>query len=373
MRRTQALVGLMLAVELVTAPAAAGSLSLWPFRSAAEERLEQARDARERGQWALAAALLDETAAMAGAPRAPLLRERGLLLRDEGQLDQALEPLRLAADLDADSDSRLDLAAVLVTLGRWPEAVVVLRRAFDERTTSLPIARVTSDSRFAPLGGFGPYDDLVGAMREEQAGPWGKLMLKLDALEASAREARIVVRQLMDVVGIVMRLASTFGANVLLFVLFGLIITFGVNQLGLTQPPWTVLIGMGVGAGAWHLGARVATGGARTGLATILPGLLVVATPYVVMALVRWLWRRRRRLLAPARKAAFAPKYLPRTVRLLDEVAQLGHRYLGADDDVRVQLADELRLAEVALRRRLRLDEPVEEDSDAVSAPPTAP
>lgn len=345
----------VLALQLGASPAMA-AISLWPFKSAAERSLDQAQEARERQDYTLAAALLEEVGTMAGAPRARLLHERGLLVRDQGELEEASALLARAADTDPDSAARVDLAAVLADRGRWPEAVVVLRRAFEERSASLRVGTVTGDARFAKLTGFEPYDALLGEKREEQSGPLGKLLLRLEELEAAAREGRTMLERVTALTSIGARLMRAFAVNVLVFVLFGLLITFGVVQLGLMRPPWTVILGMLLAALVWHLGARIATAQLRTGLATIVPGLLVVAVPYLTLTGIKWLWRRRWRVVAPARPDPFGDEQLGRTLSLIDEVSRLGHLSLGVGEAERRAIAPALRTAETALRRRLEAE-----------------
>ncbi|MBI3178214.1 MAG: tetratricopeptide repeat protein, partial [Deltaproteobacteria bacterium] len=230
-------------------------------------------------------------------PLALITHEKGLLARERGQAEDALNLLQQAADADPLSTARVDHAGVLVHLGRWPEAVAVLARALEERGAGLRIDELVVDARFVKLSEFPPFKRLVEDARAEQAGPFGKLMLKLERIDKSARVAMGILERISLVLNLVWRLASAVGAPVVALILLGLLVTFGVGQLGLLKPPWTLGVGMALASMLWHWGARVATADASGGRQTIGVALAIVFGPWALVMLVRQglrSWKRRR-------------------------------------------------------------------------------
>ena len=77
----------------------------------------------------------------------------------------------------------------------------------------------------------------------------------------------------------------------------GLLVSAGINQLGVLQPPWPLVFGMGVASGLWHLGARIGSADASAGFVTIGLAMAIVFVPWLLFLGVRmlWRWQRRRR------------------------------------------------------------------------------
>ncbi|MEE8408934.1 MAG: hypothetical protein V3T05_04975 [Myxococcota bacterium] len=327
-------------------------IDLWPFKSKANVLLEQARLARERSEFRLAQSLIEEAETVVDTPTGRILHEKGLLARARGQLNDAAKFLDQAADRVPASEARADQAAVLVQLGRWPEAVSTLRRAFDERGAGLRSDRVVADRRFVKLADFEPYKDLIQAVREEQSGPIGRLLFRLERIEASARVAADVLERVAVVMTFFWRLATALGAAVVALILLGLVATFGVTQLGMVRPPWTLVAGMTVASALWHVGARVATAEASSGWQTIGIATAVVYSPWLLYLGGRWFWLWRRGVAArmgdPYRK-----EHIEHTLALLDEVARLGKKLMEAKPDAAPAVDEDLRRAARSLRERL--------------------
>ncbi len=295
-------VGLGIAVVLAT-PCWAGA-RVWPFKAAAERLVEEARAARLRSDWVRARGFIEEAEREPDPPRALITHEKGLLARDRGQAEDALNLLQQAADADPLSSARIDHAGVLVELGRWPEAVAVVARALEERGASLRIDELVVDPRFVKLSEFAPFTRLVEEARAEQAGPFGKLMLRLERIDKSARVAMGILERISLVLNLLWRLASAVGAPVVALILLGLLVTFGVSQLGLLKPPWTLAMGMTLASMLWHWGARVATADVSGGWKTIGTALAIVFGPWLLAVSARQslrAWRRRRGGTAPQR------------------------------------------------------------------------
>jgi tetratricopeptide (TPR) repeat protein len=324
----------------------------WFFKSQAQRLLEESQDARGRGEYERAQVLLQAAEQESDRLVPAIAYERGLIARDLGHPEEALELLKRAADGDPESDARIEVAATLVDLGRWPDAVAALRQAADERGSSFPVDMLVSDPRFAKLRGFQPFQDLVNQAREEQAGPLGRMLLKLERLEESARLMRDTFDEIALAVAFISRIFDALSASLIAFVFFGLLITFGVRQLGLLLPPWTLLLGMAIASVIWSWGARVATLGDSRGLKTIAIGWLVVFLPWLVILVARLSVRlyRERRDGAP-----FAAPQLTTTLALVDAVAQAGRLLVSAKADERVQAEKQLEAARKALYAQLRL------------------
>jgi len=360
--------GLVAAVlSALPLPASAFELGgLWnPFKTPVEVLAQQADEARQRGELDLAQGLLARAERAAGPDHAGLWRVRGLIARDRGRLGDAAELLGRAADLDPSTDARVEQAAVLVPLGRWPESVEVLGRAFDERGAALRADDVLVDPRFAPLVGFAPFQELIKRVRADQAGPLGRILLKFERIDDAVRGNR----EVLDVLGRWMqalgRLGAFGGTAVVVLLGLGLLVTFGVAQTGLAQPPATLVIGMGTASVLWYLGARIATGAVDAGFVTIVPAMGLVFVPWAVAAAGRWLWRRRARR---RRVDALDPAHLGHTLALVDEVGRLGRELLHAGDTARPELEAELRRAAAPLATRLAGVEPA-----VAAAPEGAP
>jgi len=314
-------VALVAAVAGLASPAAALELgALWPWKSATERWAERVEQARSGGQLDAAVTLLDEAERDVGTAQAPLIRERGLVARDQGRLAEAADLFGRAADLDSESDARLAQAAALVTLQRVPEAVQTLSRAFEERSGALRGDAVLADERFRPLVGVRAYDDLIANVRAEQAGPLGRLLIKFDRLEEQVRTADKVLNVLGRWMAALSRLADLTGVPVLLLLALGIFVTFGINQLGVMRPPWPLLGGMAIASVLWCIAADVASDGKDLGLSTIAIAFLIVLSPWGVALGGRRAWARWK---ARRRYDPFAAVNVEHTMALLRSV--LGH------------------------------------------------
>lgn len=340
---------MLLVVVLSATPAAASDW--WFFKSHAQRLLEDAQEARREGNIERAEELLAAAEREMDKPLPAIAYERGLIARDHGKLDEALDLLKRAADADAESDARIDMASVLVDLGRWPDAVAALRQAADERGSSFPVDALSADARFAKLRSFQPYQELIDQARIEQAGPIGRMLLRLERLEESARSIRETFDELALAIRFVSRIFDAVSASLVAFVLLGLLITFGVKQLGLLHAPWTLVLGMLIDSLLWSWGARVATVGESHGTATIGAGLAVVFIPWLAVALGRFAVQR----FMERRTGPFAPRQLATTLALMDSVSLTGRRLLEASPQDKARLEDELIAAKRALYARLRI------------------
>ena len=121
---------------VVARPAAAADW--WFFKSHAQRLLEEAQDARGRGEYERAQELLGAAEHESDRFLPAIAYERGLIARDLGHPEDALELLKRAADGDPESDARIEVAATLVEaplgivrprLGLGPP-VVALRVSF---------------------------------------------------------------------------------------------------------------------------------------------------------------------------------------------------------------------------------------------------
>ena len=323
----------------------------WFFKSHAQRLVEDAQEARREGNYERAEELLAAAERELDKPLPAIAYERGLIARHHGKHDEALTLLTRAADGDPTSDARIDAASVLVELGRWPDAVAALRQAADERGSSFPVEALSNDTRFAKLRSFPPYQELIDQARIEQAGPIGRMLLRLERLEESARSIRETFDELALAVRFVSRIFDAVSAALVAFVLLGLLITAGVKQLGLLKAPWTLVLGMLVTSFLWSWGARVATLGESRGGNTIIAGLGVVFIPWLAVGVGRFLVQR----FVERRTGPFAPGELPTTLALLDEVTRAGRRLLAAPAEDKARAEGELIAAKRALYARLGL------------------
>ncbi len=325
--------------------------SLWrAFDTPLERHVDAIRDARERGEYDLADSLI--AAAERDFGEQPMLvYEAARVALARGHHEAALAAFRRAADLDPTSTARVDAAALLVQLGRWPEAVEVLEQAFDERGGSLKVEALLADKRFAPMVGFAPYDELIRTRKEEQAGVLGRLLIKLVGIEASARAAGSVLARLSRWMGMAARLLEFPLTGVVLLLGLAAVCSFGVAQLTVLQRPWTFVAGMAIASGMWHVGSRIVTRETGSGADTILWAALAVAFPQALASL--WGWRRRRRERNPARQAELAT-----AVQQLLEQATEAARTLPGISDASEERAAELKRKIVedveALRQKIK-------------------
>ncbi|MBI5508554.1 MAG: hypothetical protein HY903_07360 [Deltaproteobacteria bacterium] len=352
MRRGRAL-GALVAVAVVGhAGTAHAGLDFWTTRGRVDVLIDQAAAARERSELSLAAALLDEAERASEVPRARVQRERAFLELARGRLEDAARLFGAAADLQPELGVRRDQAAVLVQLGRWPDAIAALRRAFAEQGSALRVEEIRADPRFAGLAGFEPFEKLVDEISAEQAGPLGRFLLRLERIEAAAEATADVAKRLAAVMVVVWRLVGASGAAVLALVLMGLVLAGGFNQLGILAPPGPLFLGMSAASVLWHLGVRIGSGGVATGLSTITWALAVVFGPYLLLYLAATLWRfvRQRRRVAGD---PFTDARLPDTLLLMERVVLLGRRYLNAAADDRQAVRQELDAARLRLLAKL--------------------
>lgn len=329
----------------------ANAADWWFFKSHAQKLLEEAQDARGRGEYARATELLDAAEHEVDRPLPRIAYERGLINKELGHLDIALNELARAADGDPESDARIDAASVLVELGRFPDAVTALRQSADERGSSFPLDVLMNDGRFAKLRSFTPYQELVNQVRDEQAGPLGRILLRLERIEESARTVRDTFDELALAFSYVSRVLGAVSASLILFVFFALLMTFGVRQLGLLEAPWTLVLGVLVAALIWSWGASVATLGESHGLRTIFGGSALVFAPWLAVTGIRFGVRK---LEERRRGDPFRGAELPATLALIDELSKSAHQLLEAAAPDREVAERRVTAARKALDQRLR-------------------
>ena len=344
--------GISVACALVLCATNAHAADWWFFKSHAQKLLEEAQDARGRGEYARATDLLDAASQEVDRPLPRISYERGLIAKELGHLDVALDQLARAADGDPESDARIDAAAVLVELGRFPDAVAALRQSADERGSSFPLDVLTSDARFAKIRSFTPYLELVNQVRDEQAGPLGRILLRLERIEESARAVRDTFDELALAMSYIARVLGAVSAALLVFVFFALLMTFGVRQLGLLEAPWTLVLGVLTASIIWSWGASVATLGESHGLRTIAGGVAIIFAPWLVVVGARYGMRR---LEERRRGDPFRGEELPATLALIDELAKSARQLLDAVPADKEVAERRVTAARKALRQRLRV------------------
>ncbi|MEM6731690.1 MAG: hypothetical protein AAF658_09045, partial [Myxococcota bacterium] len=271
---------------LCAIPVDAQAIDFWPFKSQDQQLLDEVRHARETGELKLAVALLEQLRELRPNLDPEVLLEDARLSVALGELEAGAAKLDAAAVADPMSSAREELAAVYVRIGRWPDAVKALRLAFDERGSSMPADALRADPRFAELVGFEPFDDLVDRVREAQAGPMGRMLIRLERLEETARDTMTAIEQLSELIALVARVATSFFLPLVCFVFFGLLCTFGVSQLSPLGRPWTLLTGFGAAGTVWSSGVRTFSAGGANGLETVLLGSGVVIGAWVILALL---------------------------------------------------------------------------------------
>ena len=324
----------------------------WFFESGGDRLLHDARLARTRLDFSAASGMLDAASAQDPGLVPAVTHERGLLARDRGDLDHALALLGHAADLDFALPARLDAAGVLVQLGRWPEAISVLREAFDERGPSLAADSVAGDPRFVKLAALKPYQELIQTVRQEQAGPVGRVVMRLERLQASVANIERGLARLGTRLGLVHEIVQLPWLGVLVLLTLGMVVTFGLHQLGPFAPPWSVGCGMGLACGLWLWLARVLELGIATARQTIFTAVMLMLAAWTLGFLTRWGWRR----LMAARRGSHDPfvlENLADTLMLVDEVSRLGHRIVGGRGREQRVLMEALHQAGDSLRERL--------------------
>lgn len=331
---------------LLAGPSPASAINLWPFPSKDEQLLEQLRSARSEGDLNLAQALVNELAELRPADDPELGLERGRLAVARGQLDIATAILERVANEAPHTEAREELAAVYVRLGRWPDAVSTLGQALEERGSTLPADALRADPRFAELVGFVPFDGLIERAREIQAGPLGRMMIRLERLEGSARETVDALEKFTELLTLVARIATSFLFPLVSFVLLGLLSTAGAAQLGPLGRPWTLLVGFGAASAIWVSGTQRLTAGASTGVETVVLGTGVVFGAWVALVLVAMALRALRRRF---RVDPWDPAERDLTLALLEDVEHLAEAVQRGD-------AEEQELRDVTERLRQRLE-----------------
>jgi hypothetical protein len=346
---------LLVAVAMVAWVAAAVALAAtdpWFFESAGDRLLHDARLARTRLDFGSASALLDSASAQDPSLVPSVTHERGLLARDRGDLEHALTLLAHAADLDFALPARVDAAGVMVQLGRWPEAIGVLRQAFDERGPSLAADGIAADPRFVKLAALKPYQDLIKTVRQEQAGPSARVVMRLERLQASVGNLELGFSRLGGRLVFIHDLVQLPWLGVLALWLLGMLVTFGLHQLGVFAPPWSVGCGMAVACGLWLWLAHALQLGIAAARQTVFTTGLVLLAAWALGGGVRWGWRR----FAIARRGSHDPFILDNladTLVLVDEVSRLGHRIVGERSREQRVLMEALHQAGDTLRERL--------------------
>ncbi len=328
------------------APNTAHAIDLWPFKSEDETLLEELREARENGELNLASALLDRLGELRSERDPELVLERARLLLAKGELDEAAALFLESANLSPRSSAREELAAVYVRLGRWPDAVNALRIAFDDRGSSLPADTVARDPAFAELVGFDPFDELLEKTREAQAGPMGRMMIRMERLESTARETMTALERITELITWIARVATSFFLPLTCFVLLGLLCTAGASQLSPLGRPWTLFAGYAAAGAIWVSGSRSLTAGASSGLETVALGSGVVLGAWAVLALVSLGVGAVRRRFRPD---PWGEAQAVATVALLAELEALGRAHLRGEVD-----QEELRAVTRLTVRRLR-------------------
>lgn len=320
----------------------AAAIDLWPFDGDDDRVLKQLQDARARGELDLASALLQELEALRSSTDVDVGLETARLATERGALEEAMRVYHAVADLEPHSPAREELAAVQAQLGRWPEAVVSLERAFEERSAELPAERVRADPRFAELVGFDPFDQLVDRVREAQAGPMGRMLIRLERLETTARETMTALERLSDILTLTARVATSFFLPLVAFVLLGLLGSAGASQLGSIGRPWTLLTGFAIASAVWISGARSLTGGSVSGWETVLLGSAIVLGAWCALALLAWGLRQLRDRYRPDPWSADGRAETVASLKALLEAAGTAHA-----------APDELHALSEKVRRRL--------------------
>ncbi|MBN1960671.1 MAG: hypothetical protein JW841_06970 [Deltaproteobacteria bacterium] len=270
---------------------------LHPFKKPLSSWVKQIDEARQSGDLDTAELIADAAEKTLGTGIAPLVRQRGLIARDRGQLPEAANFFELAAKLDPSSDARLEQVAALIPIGRWPEAVEVLARAFDERSISLRVDDVIVDQRIAPLVGFEPFQALIHSVRNDQSGPFGRTLQKLERIDVAVSSNKNILNIISSWIYAISRIVDYPGTAVFALWILGLLFSIGLAQTQMIPPPWSLISGMLLASGIWYFTARIATNQPYAGLMTISVALGVIFAPWgIALALRSILHRKDRRL-----------------------------------------------------------------------------
>ena len=230
--------------------------------------------------------------------------------------------------------------------------MTILRQAFEERGPSLPMDQIVADRRFVRLATLKPYQDLMLQVKLEQAGPMGRVLVRLERLQGSVSAAEHGWQRLAAWFALLKGLAASQAAAVLLLLALGACFTFALGQLAILQPPWTLFAGLLAADLTWVLAVRHLSEGASWGAGTLARGNGALLLLYGSMRLLRLVWWRMR-LARLGSADPFAAEHLPDTLLRVDEVSRLGHRLIGSRQRDQRVLAEALRQAGDSLRERL--------------------
>ena len=132
----------------------------------------------------------------------------------------------------------------------------------------------------------------------------------------------------------------------------GLFATFGIAQLNMVQPPWTLLLGMTVASVGFSHMVDSLSEGASQGYDTILWAQGTIIALALLRAAMRYGFRYYR-LSRIGNNDPFTPEHLPDTLVLVDELSRLGHRLIGSRQREQTALIEAMRQAGETLRERL--------------------
>lgn len=278
-------------------PKDAVAVSLWPFSDPVGDLIERARRARVEGELNLAASILSEVSDV-GEAKVDYRLEVARLLVAQGRLEEGASAFRAIAKSDPGSPAREELAAVLVELGRWPEAIGELERAFEERSGTLSGKGVADDPRFAPLAALEPFGELIDRVRESQAGPLGRMVLRLERVEESVQETVATLERLSEFARRVSAILTSTVVPLFAFVFLGICCTFACAQWSSLPRGPRVVAGQILATVVWLSGAQSFTGDFRSGVYSASVGTAFVFSVALVLAALTWglgKLRRRRR------------------------------------------------------------------------------
>lgn len=325
---------------------------VWLFAQDGEMKLEQAKRARQRLAWDEAERLLAETLKLDPTLEAASLHERGKVAQERGDFELARSYYSKAADMDPTLDARVDQAGVLVLLGRWPEAIVILSQAFDERGPALQLEGVVKDKRFVKLAELVPYQEMIARVQTEQQGSLGRVLIRLERMASQLKIVERSAQRLASWFHVLRSLLNSTGLGVLVLFAMASLLSIAWLQVGMGQTWWRFWAALVVCSGLWLLVGHYL-------LARLLGSAVVVASAWAAALLStaairsgRWLvtqWRLRRIGAADP----FSQEHLPATLLMVDELSRLGHRSLGARRQDQKVLQEAMRQAAENLRERL--------------------
>ncbi len=280
----QARIWATLVVVLLFCIQPAHAMQLRMLETPTEQLYREAKAARLGGHLEQADALLMLVESAQGKLSGRLLWERALLARDRGQTEEALHELNLAIELDAPPGASIELAAILTSIGRWPEAVEALRLRVDHDLTP---EQLLSEKRLAPLTAFAPYKELLSDLRQSRLGPVGALRGRLSDIENSARSIERSINRVSTMVEGVVALLESKWTRVFIFLFMLFTVAAGIYQMQLIQKPWTLLVAFVLCAIIWRAAAGIVSGAKSSGEDTIYWGAYLGLGP----AALGVLWR----------------------------------------------------------------------------------